>query len=103
MNVRPIPMVLVLTSAMWLTVVAARSAVAAGPVSRLPKTVEFNRDVRPILADNCFACHGPDKNKRKADLRLDTQEGLLGKAGHTGVVVTRKPDESELWRRVSSK
>jgi hypothetical protein len=64
--------------------------------------IEFNRDVRPILSDRCFACHGPDKNKRKADLRLDTREGLLGKAGKPGVVAPGKPDDSELWRRVSS-
>jgi hypothetical protein len=87
---------------MWLTAAAARSAVA-GALSRPSQTIEFNRDIRPILSDNCFACHGPDKNKRKADLRLDTQEGLLGKAGHTGVVVPGKPDDSELWRRISSK
>jgi len=64
--------------------------------------IEFNRDVRPILADRCFACHGPDKNKRKADLRLDTREGLLGGTGKIGVVAPGKPEESELWRRVSS-
>jgi hypothetical protein len=70
--------------------------------SPVPVVVEFNRDVRPILSDRCFACHGPDKNKRKADLRLDTRQGLLGTAGKPGVVVPAKPDESELWRRITS-
>ena len=42
----------------------------------VPDKIDFNRDVRPILSDNCYACHGPDKNKRKADLRLDTKDGL---------------------------
>jgi len=101
MNVRPIPLLLVLTS-VWSLGAMVRPAVAAVPPSKLPETVEFNRDIRPLLSDNCYACHGPDKNKRKADLRLDTQEGLLGKAGHTGVVVPRKPDESDLWRRINS-
>jgi hypothetical protein len=65
-------------------------------------TVEFNRDVRPILAENCFSCHGPDKNRREAELRLDTEDGLLGSDGSSGVVVPRSPDESELYRRITS-
>jgi hypothetical protein len=69
----------------------------------VPARVAFNRDVRPILSDTCFACHGPDSAKRKAGLRLDTQEGALGKRRRGGpVVVPGKPDRSELYLRITS-
>lgn len=58
--------------------------------------VEFNRDIRPLLSDTCFQCHGPDKNKRKAKLRLDLEES--GKS----VIVPGKPDQSELIRRLTA-
>lgn len=65
-------------------------------------TVEFNRDIRPLLSDKCYMCHGPDKNKRQADLRLDTQEGLF-RAGDEGANVTAgKPDQSAMYRRILS-
>ena len=41
------------------------------------KDLSFNRDIRPVLSDNCFFCHGPDKNNRKGDLRLDVREELI--------------------------
>lgn len=77
-----------------LALSAASSAFAAeAPV---PAKIEFNRDVRPILSDNCFYCHGPDKNHRKAKLRLDIREEALAKEAF----VPGKPDESETIKRV---
>jgi hypothetical protein len=64
--------------------------------------VDFNRDIRPILSESCYQCHGPDANKRKADLRLDTRDGLFRSADDSTVVVPGKPDESELWLRITS-
>ncbi|MCR9201908.1 MAG: DUF1549 domain-containing protein, partial [Planctomycetaceae bacterium] len=64
-------------------------------------TVSFTRDIRPILSNNCFHCHGPDENTREAELRLDTKTGLLGN-GHGGPVIAGDPEASELLRRMMS-
>lgn len=65
--------------------------------------IQFNRDIRPVLAENCFACHGPDPVARKASLRLDQQEGFFGKRKDGPVVIKGKPDKSPLYQRLASK
>ena len=72
------------------------SAVLRADEARPVGKVEFNRDIRPILSDTCYTCHGPAKSTRKADLRLDTEAGLFG------VVVPGKLRESELWQRITA-
>ena len=67
--------------------------------------ISYNRDIRPILSDKCFACHGPDANKRKAGLRLDQQSGayaeLKKNKGHFAIV-PGNPDKSELIHRIET-
>src|SRR5262245_20138297 len=70
---------------------AARPALAAPPV-------DFNPEVRPLLASRCYQCHGPDERARKAKLRLDVRDAALDR----GVLVPGKPEDSELLRRVCS-
>ena len=84
-----------------LATVSATSAFAAD--APIPDHPTYNRDVRPILADNCFRCHGFDKNTRKADLRLDVREAALAELDGAHPIVPGKPDDSELWRRITTK
>jgi hypothetical protein len=67
----------------------------AGPVCAADD-IEFNRDIRPILSENCFRCHGPSSASREAELRLDQRESAVER----GAIAPGKPDESELVRRI---
>ncbi len=69
---------------------------SAAPGEATAKPVDFDREIRPILADNCFACHGPDDKQRMANLRLDTKDGLFA------VVAAGKSPESKLYQRISA-
>ncbi|MBL7009098.1 MAG: PSD1 domain-containing protein [Planctomycetes bacterium] len=91
-------------SATTLLLAAAAAAVPifAAPRGGDPEPVDFNRDVRPILSENCFVCHGPDPGTRKAKLRLDTFDGATAAARGSAAVVPGDREESELWYRVST-
>jgi hypothetical protein len=68
------------------------------------KHLDFNQDVQPILASNCFSCHGPDPEMRKAGLRLDLEESAFKKRpGHPDAIVPGHPEQSELIKRIESK
>lgn len=73
-----------------------RDAEAQRPAER---SIDFSREIRPILSDNCFTCHGPDEKQRRARLRLDTREGAFEKAG---LIVAGDPASSRLYQRISA-
>jgi hypothetical protein len=84
-----------------LVLVLALLASSAAGAEPSPSRVDFLRHVRPLLAERCFPCHGPDEKARKADLRLDTREGLFEDRDVGKVVVPSQPEESEIYRRIT--
>jgi Protein of unknown function (DUF1553)/Protein of unknown function (DUF1549)/Planctomycete cytochrome C len=91
-------------SGVWLTfavcvILALASASSAGESGR----VSYSRDIRPILSNTCYKCHGPDEKERKAGLRLDIKQGALAKLeSGQRAIVPRSSAQSEVYRRLSS-
>ncbi len=85
-----------ITAALAILALCSGSVTAA---DRSPTGLEYNRDIRPILAENCFACHGPDSAARKADLRLDHRDAAI----KAGAISPRDPEASELIERINSR
>ena len=76
-------------------------AVVSSTVATAESKIDFNRDIRPILSDNCYACHGPDETHREGGFRLDRKDSAFGKAdSDETVIVPGKPERSELIVRI---
>ncbi len=102
--------ILAILTAMIICIMALRKGIfqtgTASPTAfRMPETVDYNFHIKPILSDNCYACHGPDANKREAGLRLDLEEAafseLAENPGHYAIV-PGKPSKSALYERIIS-
>jgi cytochrome c553 len=80
-----------------VSLIAMANVLTAGT----PSKIEYNRDVRPILSENCFACHGADSAARKAKLRLDRfEDAIAPREGGNPAIVPGKPNESEVVSRI---
>ena len=90
---RPTP--IAIRCRIWFCAIASL-AIPPAFVATAADKLSFNRNVRPILAENCFACHGPDSASRKAGLRLDRREVAV----KIGAIMPGNPDESEMIHRI---
>jgi hypothetical protein len=92
--------VLVVTVGLALSLAPEKLAAQAPP--RPVAAIDFQREIRPILSDNCFQCHGPDSSTRMAGLRLDLKDTVFSVRPHGAPVVPKNPDASLLYQRISA-
>src|SRR5947207_4369738 len=77
--------------------------VGCSPALAAQKDLDFNRDIRPILSNHCYACHGPDEQQRKAGLRLDRKEDAFKQLeSGSAPIVPGQPGKSELVTRITA-
>ena len=97
-----VPFPIILSALVASGALLAGAGAVAGETAR---PIDFNREIRPILSNYCFQCHGPDARKRKGlnqPLRLDTEQGAFSDLGGYTAIVRGNTEESELIRRITS-
>src|SRR5215510_3396278 len=86
----------------FLFLAAATVSLLCGQTSKTSRTIDFQREVRPVLSDNCFQCHGPDATTRMAGLRLDRREDAMAARPKGAAIVPGKIQDSLLYQRISA-
>ena len=86
----------------WLCIIVVLFTSGLRSLNADDEPIDFARQIRPILSENCFACHGFDPASRKGDLRLDDREAAIAVTNGHAAIVPAAPDRSELWRRIVS-
>ena len=84
----------------WTSTTMTAALILLSGMATAAEPVQFNRDIRPILADRCFTCHGPDKDQLQAELRLDLVDSATAERDGKPAIVPGKPEQSEVLRRL---